>query len=63
MTTLSAVICVIVPAAAASKHHAHLHPQGDEGTVARCFIGVDTFSSYTVAGDELVNIPCTYTVG
>jgi hypothetical protein len=34
-----------------------------EGTVVRGFIGVDTFNNYPVAGDELVNIPCTYTVG
>jgi hypothetical protein len=38
-------------------------PSVTKGTVVRGFIGVDTFNSYTVAGDELVNIPCTYTVG
>jgi SRSO17 transposase len=36
-------------------------PSATKGTVVRGFIGVDTFNSYTVAGDELVNI--TYTVG
>jgi subtilisin family serine protease len=34
-----------------------------KGTVVRGFIGVDTFNSFTVAGDELVNIPYAYTVG
>jgi hypothetical protein len=38
-------------------------PSATKGTVVRGFIGVDTFNSYTVAGDDLVNIPCTYTVG
>jgi hypothetical protein len=34
-----------------------------QGTVVRGFIGVDTFNSYTVAEDELVNVPYTDTVG
>jgi hypothetical protein len=38
-------------------------PSATKGTVVRGFIGVDTFNSYTVAGDELVNIPYTCTVG
>jgi hypothetical protein len=31
--------------------------------VVRGFIGVDTFNSFTLAGDQLANIPYTYTVG
>jgi subtilisin family serine protease len=38
-------------------------PSAPKGTVVRGFIGVDTFNSFTVAGDELVNIPYSYTVG
>jgi hypothetical protein len=38
-------------------------PSATRGTVVRGFIGVDTLNSYTVAGDELVNIPYGYTVG
>jgi hypothetical protein len=38
-------------------------PTAPKGTVVRGFIGVDTFNCYTVCGDELVNIPCSYTVG
>jgi hypothetical protein len=38
-------------------------PSATKGTVVRGFIGVDTFSRYTVAGDELVNIPYACTVG
>jgi hypothetical protein len=35
----------------------------DPATRKQNHIGVDTFNSYTVAGDELGNIPYTYTVG
>jgi hypothetical protein len=38
-------------------------PNAASGTVVRGFIGVDTFSLATDAGDELVNIPYSYTVG
>jgi len=38
-------------------------PSVTRGTVICGFIGVDTLNSYTVAGDELVNIPYTYTAG
>jgi len=38
-------------------------PRAAKGTVVRGFIGVDTFNSFTIAGDELVNIPYSYTVG
>jgi len=38
-------------------------PSAPKGTVVRGFIGVDTFNSYTVSGDELTNIPYSYTVG
>ena len=38
-------------------------PSAPRGTVIRGFIGVDTFNSVTLAGDELVNIPYTYRVG
>ena len=38
-------------------------PSATKGTVVRGFTGVGTFDSRTVAGDELVNIPYTYTVG
>jgi hypothetical protein len=38
-------------------------PNAPKGTVVRGFVGVDTFNSFTVVGDELVNIPYTYTVG
>jgi hypothetical protein len=31
--------------------------------VVRGFIGVDTFNGATAAGDEIVNIPYSYTVG
>jgi subtilisin family serine protease len=40
-----------------------LIPSAPKGAVVRGFIGVDTFNSFTVAGDQLVNIPYTYTVG
>ena len=38
-------------------------PNAPKGTVVRGFIGVDTLNLGTVSGDELVNIPYTYTVG
>ena len=38
-------------------------PSAAKGTVVRGFIGVDTLNLGTVSGDELVNIPYTYTVG
>ena len=38
-------------------------PGAPKGTVVRGFIGVDTLNLGTVSGDELVNIPYTYTVG
>jgi len=38
-------------------------PSAPKGTVVRGFIGVDTFNLGTLSGDELVNIPYTYTVG
>jgi hypothetical protein len=38
-------------------------PNAPKGTVVRGFIGVDTFSLVTPAGDELINIPYTYKVG
>lgn len=38
-------------------------PSATKGTAVRGFIGAGTFNIYTLAGDELVNIPCTYTVG
>jgi hypothetical protein len=38
-------------------------PSGSKGTVVRGFIAVDTYNSATFSGDELVNIPYTYTVG
>jgi subtilisin family serine protease len=38
-------------------------PSAPKGTIVRGFIGVDTLNLATVSGDELVNIPYTYTVG
>jgi subtilisin family serine protease len=38
-------------------------PSAPKGTVVRGFIGMDTLNLATAAGDELVNIPYTYTVG
>jgi len=38
-------------------------PTAPKGTVVRGFIGVDTFNGATAAGDEIVNIPYSYTVG
>jgi len=38
-------------------------PSAPKGTAVGGFIGVDTFNGYTVAGDELVNIPYSYKVG
>jgi hypothetical protein len=38
-------------------------PTAPKGTVVSGFIAVDTFNSATTSGDELVNIPYTYTVG
>ncbi len=38
-------------------------PSAPKGTVVSGFIGVDTLNLATVSGDELVNIPYTYTVG
>jgi subtilisin family serine protease len=38
-------------------------PAAPRGTVVRGFVGVDTYDSFTVSGDEIVNIPYTYRVG
>ena len=38
-------------------------PSAATGTVVRGFIGVDTLNLATLSGDELINIPSTYTVG
>ena len=38
-------------------------PNAPKGTVIHGFIGVDTLNLATASGDELVNIPYTYTVG
>ena len=38
-------------------------PNAPKGTVVRGFIGVDTLSLATFAGDELINIPYSYKVG
>jgi subtilisin family serine protease len=38
-------------------------PNAPKGTVVHGFIGVDTFNPDTATGDELINIPYTYTVG
>ena len=38
-------------------------PNAPKGTVVSGFIGVDTLNLATASGDELVNIPYTYTVG
>jgi subtilisin family serine protease len=38
-------------------------PNAPTGTVVHGFIGVDTLNLATASGDELVNIPYTYTVG
>lgn len=38
-------------------------PTGPAGTVVRGFLGVDTLNLVTAAGDELINIPYTYTIG
>jgi subtilisin family serine protease len=38
-------------------------PNAPKGTVVHGFIGVDTFNPFTATGDELTNIPYTYTVG
>jgi Subtilase family/Peptidase inhibitor I9 len=38
-------------------------PNAPKGTVIHGFIGVDTLNLATAAGDELVNIPYSYTVG
>jgi hypothetical protein len=38
-------------------------PSAATGTVVRGFIGVDTLNLATLSGDELINIPYTYTVG
>jgi hypothetical protein len=38
-------------------------PNAPKGTVVRGFIAVDTFNPATSSGDELVNIPYSYTVG
>ncbi len=38
-------------------------PNAPTGTVVRGFIAVDTYNQATSSGDELVNIPYTYTVG
>ncbi len=38
-------------------------PNAPKGTVVRGFIGVDTVNLATFRGDELINIPYSYTVG
>jgi len=38
-------------------------PNAPKGTVVRGFLGVDTFNLAVDGGDELVNIPYSYTVG
>jgi hypothetical protein len=38
-------------------------PNAAKGTVVSGFIAVDTFNSATTSGDELINIPYSYTVG
>jgi subtilisin family serine protease len=38
-------------------------PGAAKGTVVRGFIGVDTLNLATISGDEMINIPYTYTVG
>jgi hypothetical protein len=38
-------------------------PNAPKGTVVRGFIAVDTFDQATSSGDELINIPYSYTVG
>ena len=38
-------------------------PNAAKGTVVRGFIAIDTFNLATNSGDELINIPYTYTVG
>jgi hypothetical protein len=38
-------------------------PSAPKGTVVRGFISVDTINLATGSGDELVNIPYSYTVG
>jgi hypothetical protein len=38
-------------------------PNAPKGTVVRGYIAVDTYNSATFSGDELINIPYTYTVG
>jgi hypothetical protein len=38
-------------------------PNAAKGTVVRGFVAVDTFNPATSSGDELVNIPYSYTVG
>jgi subtilisin family serine protease len=38
-------------------------PNAAKGTVVRGFIGLDTLNLGTISGDELVNIPYSYTVG
>jgi hypothetical protein len=38
-------------------------PNAPKGTVVHGFIGVDTLNLATASGDELINIPYSYTVG
>jgi subtilisin family serine protease len=38
-------------------------PNAPKGTVVHGFIGVDTLNLFSASGDELVNIPYSYTVG
>ena len=38
-------------------------PNAPKGTVVRGFIAVDTFNKATDSGDEIINIPYSYTVG
>ena len=38
-------------------------PNAAPGTVVHGFLAVDTFNLASLSGDELVNIPYTYTVG
>jgi hypothetical protein len=38
-------------------------PNAPKGTVVHGFIGVDTLNLFSASGDELINIPYSYTVG
>jgi hypothetical protein len=38
-------------------------PNAPKGTVVRGFSGVDTLNLFTISGDQMINIPYSYTVG